>query len=67
MKIKNEGWTEVEDVQYGSYAYGSNNQWVGYDSPKSAARKAQYILDEGLGGAMYWDLAQDDFSVGSLT
>ena len=29
----------------------------------SAADKANYVLQRGLGGAMLWDLPQDDFSV----
>ena len=44
----------------GPYAY-NGNQWVGYDDISMAATKAQYILDNGLGGGMFWDLPSDDF------
>ena len=59
----NSGWTVVNDLagSRGPYAY-KGNQWVGYDDPAMAGRKAQYILDNGLGGAMFWDLPSDDFN-----
>ena len=38
-----------------------NNQWVGYDDPSSAVVKANYIVNNNLGGAMFWDLPSDDF------
>ena len=62
LKFKNEGWTAVEDSN-GPYAYGSGNQWVGYDTIKSVTTKAEYVKSKGLGGAMFWDLATDDFNV----
>ena len=62
LKFKNEGWTAVEDSN-GPYAYGSGNQWVGYDTIKSVTAKAEYVKTKGLGGAMFWDLATDDFNV----
>ncbi len=46
----------------GPYAY-SNNQWAGFDTPKSAENKADYILSENLGGAMFWEMSTDDFKV----
>lgn len=60
LNIKNNGWTEVNDLSIGPYAY-KGNQWVGYDSPESARNKATYIVAEGLGGAMIWDYSTDDF------
>ncbi len=47
------------------YAY-SSTMWGGLDTPRSAKNKAQYILDQGLGGAMFWELSTDDFNVGYL-
>ena len=44
----------------GPYAF-KGNQWVGYDDISMAAIKAQYIHDNELGGAMFWDLPSDDF------
>jgi GH18 family chitinase len=61
-KIKNEGWTEVNDLSNGPYAY-MGKQWVGYDTPEFAKVKSDYVVEKGLGGAMIWDLATDDFNV----
>jgi len=61
MKVKNDGWKVVEDGN-GPYAYGSGNQWVGYDTIKSVTKKAEYVKTKNLGGAMFWDLATDDFN-----
>ena len=60
--IRDNGWVKVEDPSgnAGPYAY-KGNQWVGYDDTKMAAQKARYIIEEGLGGAMFWDLPSDDF------
>ena len=44
------------------YAY-KGNQWVGYDTKNSAETKANYILSENLGGAMFWETSTDDFNV----
>ena len=52
----------MNDVKNGPYAY-KGDQWVGYDTPDSAAAKAEYVERMGLGGAMIWDLATDDFKV----
>ncbi len=32
---------------------------ISYDDPASIARKAQYILQEDLGGAMFWEFSAD--------
>lgn len=57
------GWTVVDDDtgSRGPYAF-KGNQWVGYDDPFAAGRKAKYIGDNDLGGAMIWDLSSDDFN-----
>ena len=62
VNIANNGWTKVTDSTgfHGPYAY-NGNQWVGYDDTAIAAVKAQYIVDNNLGGAMFWDLPSDDF------
>ncbi|XP_035793649.1 chitotriosidase-1-like [Anopheles albimanus] len=39
-----------------------NNQWLGYDDLRSIQLKVQYLLDQGLGGAMVWSLETDDFN-----
>ncbi|BFZ13108.1 hypothetical protein BsWGS_16147 [Bradybaena similaris] len=40
----------------------SGDQWVGYDSPASISEKVQFVLEQGFGGIMVWDLSMDDFS-----
>ena len=60
LNIKNDGWTEVNDLETGPYAY-KGKQWVGYDTPESAKNKANYVVIGGLGGAMIWDYSTDDF------
>jgi chitinase len=61
-KIKNDGWTVVSDpdMNMGPYAYKGKN-WVGYDDVAMLRVKARYIVDQKLGGAMFWDLPSDDF------
>ena len=47
--------------EMGPFAHGGR-QWVGYDDPAMAAVKANYVVEMGLGGAMFWDLPSDDFN-----
>ena len=60
--VNQNGWTKVTDStgKMGPYAF-NGNQWVGYDDMPTVAIKAQYIVDNQLGGSMFWDLASDDF------
>jgi chitinase len=37
--------------------------FITYDDPASIGYKADYIVDNGLGGAMAWDLSNDDGSL----
>lgn len=60
INIKTKGWTLVTDPK-GPYAY-KGTQWVGFDTIDSAKVKADYIKSKGLGGAMFWDVATDDFN-----
>ena len=46
----------------GPYAY-KGNQWVGYDTIDYVKMKANFINNNELGGAMFWDLSTDDFNV----
>ena len=34
--------------------------WINYDDEASLRLKAAYLVAEGLGGAMFWELSQDD-------
>ncbi|CAG2053752.1 unnamed protein product [Timema podura] len=49
-------WDDESKVPYGS----DGTLWVGYDSPDSLWIKAQYVSDNGLGGAMVWSIDMDD-------
>ena len=62
VNVVSKEWTKVSDTtgSMGPYAY-NGNQWVGYDDISMASKKAQYILDNNLGGGMFWDLPSDDF------
>lgn len=44
----------------GPYAFKSD-QWVGYDDEDIARRKAEYVVENGLGGIMFWSIDNDDF------
>lgn len=43
---------------YGAYLL-EDDLFVGFDSPTSIADKMRYIVDEGLGGVMFWDFPGD--------
>lgn len=44
----------------------TTGEWVSYDSPEAAARKAKWIGEKGLGGAMYWELSGDRKGEGDI-
>lgn len=50
-----------DDDQKVPYVY-ADSYWVGFDDVKSVSNKAQYINDNGLGGAIIWDIDSDDYS-----
>ncbi|XP_050526405.1 probable chitinase 10 [Daktulosphaira vitifoliae] len=60
LYLKKNNWNEVFLKDLGSYAY-KQLDWVGYDNVSNIKRKAQYILDLKLAGAMFWALDLDDF------
>ena len=43
---------------YGPYVLG-NGHFIGFDNQVSIGRKMGYLVDESLGGVMFWDLAGD--------
>ena len=51
-------WDDQAKVPFAS----SGNQWVGYDDLESIAVKANYIMSQDFGGAMFWAVDLDDFS-----
>mgnify|MGYP002783527071 FL=1 len=53
------------DCTHTPYAYSTaTNEWVSYEDEESVAYKASYLIREGLGGAMIWSIALDDFKNG---
>ncbi len=55
-------WTKSPgDSKRGPYAH-SRNQWVGYDDVEMVRRKAQFVAEEGYGGATLWTIDLDDFN-----
>ncbi|XP_026329984.1 probable chitinase 10 isoform X2 [Hyposmocoma kahamanoa] len=60
-RVKNLRWKTGRQDKAGPYAY-SDNQWVGYDDPKSIKEKVEWALRQGLGGVTAWAIDLDDFS-----
>ncbi|VEN35163.1 unnamed protein product [Callosobruchus maculatus] len=62
VKLQKDGsWTYVWDnKQKVPHAY-KDNQWVGYDDPRSLEGKVKYAKTKNLGGIMIWNIATDDF------
>ena len=57
---------EWDDVAKVPYAYDEKAQvFFSYDDPKSWAQKLDFIEEQGLGGAMIWEIDQDDFRHGN--
>ncbi|CAH1114301.1 unnamed protein product [Psylliodes chrysocephalus] len=63
------GLTKISDgtKRRGVYAYrypdkdDKGGVWIGYEDPETAAIKAQYVKNKGLGGIAIDDLTLDDF------
>ncbi len=63
-KLLKDGWSkEWNDEQKIPYAF-KEDQWVGYDDPKSIKLKCEYAAKRKLAGAMIWSLDLDDFTGG---
>lgn len=62
------GATEFFDKEAGaSYSYDPNTKTlVTYDTLDMAKKKAQWIKEKGLGGAMWWELSGDRQDEGSI-
>jgi len=57
-KLKNLGTGYYDANVVASWRY-DGNQWWSFDDTTSVSAKADYIRDEGLGGAMWWSLDGD--------
>ena len=47
------------DDEAGAYWIYDGDEWWTYDNPDVLANKGEYVLDEGLGGLMVWNLDMD--------
>ncbi len=56
-----QGYTRYwDDDAMVPYLYNpSTGIWISYDDVESMTIKTQYIVSQGLGGAMYWELSSD--------
>ena len=58
--LKTMGYPEIFDgTANASWLYDGNVYWT-FDSPRAVRKKMRYILDRGLKGVMFWELAGDD-------
>lgn len=57
-KLKNFGTEYYDPVAVAAWRY-DGTQWWSYDNAQTIERKAQYTLDLGLGGGMWWELDGD--------
>ena len=48
-----------DDVAKASYLFDGNN-FITYDSPEVIEEKASYVVDNDLGGVMFWELSSDN-------
>jgi chitinase len=54
-----------DDSAHVPYAYDEKAQvWFSYDDPRSFDQKLDFIEQQGLGGAMIWEVDSDDFKHG---
>lgn len=62
LKDEELGWTVVQPNPdaLGPYAY-SENQWVGYDDELIVRKKSEFVVQQKLGGIMFWSIDNDDF------
>uniref|UniRef100_A0A3B5ATH5 Acidic mammalian chitinase n=1 Tax=Stegastes partitus TaxID=144197 RepID=A0A3B5ATH5_9TELE len=51
-------WIEEQQAPYAV----KGDEWVGFDNKQSYKIKAQYLKDNGFGGAFVWSLDLDDFA-----
>lgn len=60
MEKVNSSYTVNHDNPHGTYTY-FDKDWISYDDVQDIQRKAQFIREESLGGAMISALDEDEF------
>ena len=51
-------WDDVANVPW---LYNADRkEWITYEDPQSMQRKGAYVVAQRLGGAMFWELSNDD-------
>jgi len=48
-----------DDIAKAPYIYDGST-WISYDDPESIKYKCKYVLDNDLGGLMFWDYGEDE-------
>lgn len=52
--------TYWDDVACAPYLFDTaSGDFISYDNPRSLMLKCQYVVDNGLGGIMFWDYGED--------
>ncbi|QAY73596.1 chitinase [Agromyces protaetiae] len=57
-ELRNIGKAYFDPAIGASWRY-DGDQWWSYDDPTSVQAKAEYVAEQGYGGAMWWDLTGD--------
>lgn len=60
-EICSKSWRNFWDVKRMTPYVVNGNQWVGFDDTESVAIKLKYVVENDLGGAVFWSLEADDF------
>lgn len=50
-------WDEIQKVPYAF----KGSEWISYDDVKSIKEKSNYIIQQNLGGGMFWNIEDDDY------
>ena len=56
-----------DSTAHAPYLYNaSGNLFFTYDDERSVAEKTKFVIDQGLGGIMFWQLGEDLYKDGLL-
>ncbi|KAF5642587.1 endochitinase [Fusarium sp. NRRL 52700] len=66
--LPKEGATIIYDpLAHASFSYDEKKrELISYDTPSVVQEKAEYVLEHGLGGSMFWEASADKQGGGSL-